>query len=102
MATISENLEALKTAKANIKSAIENKGQDLTGIPFTQYGQKLEELSIKGEPNFMPYLVKYVKQDDGTYEMQIEDYVEGGEGQKVLIGTIEKEDETLMDMYIYD
>lgn len=41
MATISENLEALKVAKANIKSAIEEKGQDLTDVPFTQYGEKI-------------------------------------------------------------
>lgn len=44
MATISENLEALKTAKTNIKSAIEGKGQDLTDVPFAQYGEKIEAI----------------------------------------------------------
>lgn len=47
-----------------------------------------------GEPNFLPYLVNYVERSDGTYEMRITDYIEGGEGQKVLIGTIENEDGT--------
>jgi hypothetical protein len=44
MATISENLEVLKTAKTNIKNAIEGKGQDLTNVPFTQYGEKIAEM----------------------------------------------------------
>lgn len=44
MATISENLEILKTAKTSIKSAIEGKGQDLTDVPFTQYGEKIASI----------------------------------------------------------
>ena len=48
MATISQNLEALQTAKANIKMAIEKKGQDLTNVPFTQYGEKIEEIQTGG------------------------------------------------------
>lgn len=44
MATISENLEVLKTAKTNIKNAIEGKGQDLTNVPFTRYGEKIAEI----------------------------------------------------------
>lgn len=47
MATISENLEALKTAKTSIKSAIEGKGQDLTDVPFTQYSEKIEAIQTK-------------------------------------------------------
>ena len=42
MATINENFEALKTAKADIKTGMENLGVDLTGVPFTQYGEKLK------------------------------------------------------------
>lgn len=41
MATISENLQALNEVKNAIKTAIENKGQDLTNVPFTQYAEKI-------------------------------------------------------------
>lgn len=47
MATPSENLLALKTVKADIKQAIENKGQDLTNVPFTQYAEKINELQAQ-------------------------------------------------------
>lgn len=52
--------------------------------------------------NFMPYLVKYIEQEDGTYEMQISDYIEGGEGEKVLIGTQDIEDSDLVNLYIIE
>lgn len=48
MATISENLIELQTTKANIKAAIESKGQDLTDVPFTQYADKINEISVGG------------------------------------------------------
>ena len=44
MATISENLIILNDAKQSIKVAIENKGQDLTGVPFTEYASKIEKI----------------------------------------------------------
>lgn len=47
MATISENLEALKSLKEDIKSAIEGKGQDLTNVPFTEYSNKINEITTK-------------------------------------------------------
>ena len=48
MATISENLQTLATAKANIKSAIESKGQDLTNVPFTEYAGKISAIESGG------------------------------------------------------
>lgn len=42
MATISENLQTLNEAKLAIKTAIENKGIDLTDVPFTEYAEKIE------------------------------------------------------------
>lgn len=48
MATISENLIALNETKQNIKTAIEGKGQDLTGVPFTQYADKIEAIQAGG------------------------------------------------------
>ena len=44
MATIAENLLALNEAKTNIKVALENKGQDLTDVPFSEYGTVIENL----------------------------------------------------------
>lgn len=53
MATISENLQALNQAKQSIKSAIESKGQDLTNVPFTQYGEKISAISGGGTGQFV-------------------------------------------------
>ncbi len=41
IAEIAENLLQLNEAKQAIKTAIENKGQDLTDIPFTGYAEKI-------------------------------------------------------------
>lgn len=41
MGTIAENLLELQQTKANIKTAIESKGQDLTNVPFTEYAEKI-------------------------------------------------------------
>ena len=46
MSTIAENLLALQQTKANIKTAIEGKGQDLTNVPFTEYAEKINLISI--------------------------------------------------------
>ena len=102
MATISDNLALLQNTKANIKTAIENLGVDLTNVPFIQYDEKMAEIKVGGKPNFELYLVKYVEQEDGTYEMQITDYAEGGQGNKILIGTIENEETEYLDMYVVE
>lgn len=43
--TIAENLLQLNEAKQAIKTAIESKGQDLTGVPFTGYAEKITAIS---------------------------------------------------------
>lgn len=48
MATIAENLQTLNETKQAIKTAIEDKGQDLTDIPFTAYAQKIAEIKSGG------------------------------------------------------
>jgi hypothetical protein len=60
MATMEENLIALNEAKANIKSAIESKGQDLTNVPFTQYADKINAISGGGNDDTLKGLI------DGT------------------------------------
>lgn len=48
---ISITLSQLQQAKNDIKTAIENKGQDLTNIPFTGYANKIMNIVIEQEPS---------------------------------------------------
>ena len=45
MATIAENLQTIQNIKQDIKTAIENKGVDMTNTPFTEYSTKIDEIS---------------------------------------------------------
>lgn len=45
---ITEKLERLRTTKADIKSAIEEKGQDVGEIPFSQYPKKIRAIEQDG------------------------------------------------------
>lgn len=45
MATIAENLQTIIDIKQDIKTAIENKGVDMTNTPFTEYSTKIDEIS---------------------------------------------------------
>lgn len=49
MATIAENLQTIINIKADIKTAIENKGVDMSNTPFTEYSTKIDEISSGGE-----------------------------------------------------
>ena len=48
MSTVADNLQALNNAKQAIKTAIEEKGQDLSGVPFTAYAEKIAEIKSGG------------------------------------------------------
>lgn len=48
MATLIENALSTENVKANIKSAIEAKGQDLTNVPFTEYADKISAIETGG------------------------------------------------------
>lgn len=61
MGTIAENLLALQTAKENIKSAIEGKGQDLTDVPFTEYHDKISAIQTGGGIDKMQYKCDNIK-----------------------------------------
>ena len=41
---IADKLTELQATKTAIKTAIENKGQDLNGVPFTEYAEKIEAI----------------------------------------------------------
>ena len=69
MATISENLQTLNEAKQAIKAAIENKGQDLTDVPFTQYAEKIEAIESGSSSGYT--LGKYLKEKSGQECVQL-------------------------------
>lgn len=46
--TISDKLQELIRIKQDIKTAIENKGVDLTDVPFTEYAEKIDEIETGG------------------------------------------------------
>lgn len=48
MGNISENLTSLLNIKSDIKLAIEEKGQDLTGVSFDGYAGKIRDISTGG------------------------------------------------------
>ena len=48
MATIAENLQTIQNIKQNIKTAIENKGVDMTNTPFSEYSTKIDEITTGG------------------------------------------------------
>lgn len=46
--TVSDKLIELNSVKQEIKVAIEGKGQDMTGVPFTDYAEKIDAISAGG------------------------------------------------------
>ena len=87
MSTIAENLSALQQTKANIKTAIEGKGQDLTNVPFTEYAEKINLIggADVSETNIQGYkyqdLTRVISTGgefatDGAYE-SAENYLQG-------------------------
>ena len=80
MATISENLQALNEAKAAIKTAIENKGVDMTDVPFTQYAEKIAQIETGGgddsEPNMLEAMINATKNISSWFEEITDDDVD--------------------------
>lgn len=52
MAKITDNLKLLSQTKTDIKNAIEQKGQSLSGVPFTRYAEKILKIS-GGESEYL-------------------------------------------------
>ena len=72
MATIAENLQTIINIKADIKTAIENKGVDMSNTPFTEYSTKIDEISSGGKsgsslvsPYFSPEKLLVIKDNWG-------------------------------------
>ena len=45
MSQLIDNLNTIESVKTDIKSAIENKGVDMTGVSFPGYASKIDEIS---------------------------------------------------------
>lgn len=65
MATVAENLQTLNNAKQAIKTAIENKGQDLNGVPFTEYAEKIEAIE-SGSSADAEFIAGFINRTDMT------------------------------------
>ena len=48
MSQLIDNLNTIESVKTDIKSAIENKGVDMTGVSFPGYASKIGEISGGG------------------------------------------------------
>ena len=48
MSQLTDNLNLIASIKSDIKSAIENKGVDMTGVSFPGYASKIGEISGGG------------------------------------------------------
>jgi hypothetical protein len=46
VASIYENLDTLEQVKSDIKSALENRGVSLDNVPFTEYGEQIENMPV--------------------------------------------------------
>ena len=75
MATISENLQAIRNAKSDIKQAIESKGQSLDNVPFTQYAQKINAIQTGGEKDMLQAMVDDSKSLKYTFSNVSQDIV---------------------------
>ena len=51
MSQLIDNLNTIESIKTDIKSAIENKGVDMTGVSFGSYADKIGEISGGGGVN---------------------------------------------------
>ena len=70
--TISDKLEELLNIKQDIKEAIENKGVGLTGVAFSGYAEKIDELPAVVELTQAQYDALSVY-DNNTYYLIVEE-----------------------------
>ena len=59
--SIVDKLVSIETAKESIKSAITEKGVDLTGVSFIDYGGKISEISGGGSVDYLEGLNELLK-----------------------------------------
>ena len=67
MATIAENLQTIIDIKADIKTAIENKGVDMTNTPFSEYSTKIDEITTGGGSGKIDIAATGIKFGNSTF-----------------------------------
>lgn len=67
MATIAENLQTIIDIKADIKTAIENKGVDMTNTPFSEYSTKIDEITTGGGTGKIDVAATGIKFGNSTF-----------------------------------
>ena len=109
MATIAENLQTIQNIKQDIKTAIENKGVDMSNTPFSEYSTKIDEITTGGgDTTTYSYKtptadveglkalgwddesIGYFRDNNLCYDWQKDDYIVT-EGNKELYGVITKD-----------
>jgi surface protein len=79
--SIANKLIDINNAKQDIKQAISNKGVDMTGVPFTRYAEKIDEIQVGGDgdgewspnPVWNWWDIEQIVRDDiqGTYQYKV-------------------------------
>lgn len=71
--TLIDNLNAIDNCKKDIKTALENKGVDMTGVAFAGYAEKINALQLESGDTPTPtpsadyiYSNGYMENEDGT------------------------------------
>jgi hypothetical protein len=71
--TLIDNLNAIDNCKKDIKTALENKGVDMTGVAFAGYAEKINSLQLESGDSPAPtpsaeyiYSNGYMENEDGT------------------------------------
>ena len=67
MATIAENLQKIVNIKQDIKTAIENKGVDMTNTPFSDYSTKIDEITTGGGTGKIDIAAVGIKLGNSTF-----------------------------------
>lgn len=71
MSQLIDNLNTIESIKTDIKAAIENKGVDMTGVPFPGYASKIGEISGGGtigwdQKSFTEGTIKIINLDNSA------------------------------------
>ena len=77
MSQLIDNLNTIESIKTDIKAAIENKGVDMTGVPFPGYASKIGEISGGGtvgwdQKSFTEGTIEIINLDNSASFVSIE------------------------------
>ena len=81
--TIADKLLELNDVKQDIKTAIEGKGVDMTGVPFTGYPAKIDSITDRNR-NVLPRLRKESLYNVGIWKQFTEAWTESQNSLEVL------------------